>query len=249
MNEEKVTTVNLPVFQAIPRIMLEMEPIAKAKRNTIQNFNFRGIDDIYNNLQGLMAKYGVFSVPVVLESSTEERTTKNGGLNLFRILKIQYDFYGSDGSKFSAIVQGEGADMGDKASNKAMAIAHKYALMQVFAIPTEDIDPDANTIDPMVENGSGKNETEKQLKEKEATIYYKKVKTWLSSATPTLDALKGTKEKWVASDKLFEETGKQEQYDEILKALNEKIKALQPEPQDQGLIKSELDRAIAEETT
>jgi len=156
MNEEKVTTVNLPVFQAIPRIMLEMEPIAKAKRNTTQNFNFRGIDDIYNNLQGLMAKYGVFSVPVVLESSTEERTTKNGGLNLFRILKIQYDFYGSDGSKFSAIVQGEGADMGDKASNKAMAIAHKYALMQVFAIPTEDIDPDANTIDPMVRKDTPK---------------------------------------------------------------------------------------------
>ena len=37
-------------------------------------------------------------------------------------------------------------DSGDKASNKAMAIAHKYALLQLLAIPTEDAkDPDAET--------------------------------------------------------------------------------------------------------
>jgi hypothetical protein len=35
-------------------------------------------------------------------------------------------------------------DSGDKASNKAMAIAFKYACFQVFCIPTEEIvDPDA----------------------------------------------------------------------------------------------------------
>jgi hypothetical protein len=36
------------------------------------------------------------------------------------------------------VVIGEGMDSGDKASNKAMAVAHKYAIIQVFAIPTED---------------------------------------------------------------------------------------------------------------
>ncbi len=32
----------------------------------------------------------------------------------------------------------EGMDSGDKASNKAMSAAHKYALLQVFCIPTEE---------------------------------------------------------------------------------------------------------------
>lgn len=37
-------------------------------------------------------------------------------------------------------------DSGDKASNKAMAIAYKYALFQVFCIPTEEMtDPDGES--------------------------------------------------------------------------------------------------------
>jgi len=37
-------------------------------------------------------------------------------------------------------------DSGDKATNKAMSAAYKYALMQTFAIPTEgDNDADATT--------------------------------------------------------------------------------------------------------
>jgi hypothetical protein len=32
---------------------------------------------------------------------------------------------------------GEAMDSGDKATNKAMSAAYKYALMQTFAIPTE----------------------------------------------------------------------------------------------------------------
>ena len=37
-------------------------------------------------------------------------------------------------------------DSGDKATNKAMAIAFKYACFQVFCIPTEEMkDPDAES--------------------------------------------------------------------------------------------------------
>ena len=45
---------------------------------------------------------------------------------------------------------GEGMDSGDKATNKAMAIAFKYACFQVFCIPTEEMkDPDEETPDPV----------------------------------------------------------------------------------------------------
>jgi hypothetical protein len=39
-------------------------------------------------------------------------------------------------------------DSGDKGCNKALAVAHKYALFQTFLIPTEDaVDPDFTTYD------------------------------------------------------------------------------------------------------
>ena len=41
-------------------------------------------------------------------------------------------------------VIGEGMDPGDKATNKALSIAFKYACFQLFCIPTEEMrDPDA----------------------------------------------------------------------------------------------------------
>ena len=51
---------------------------------------------------------------------------------------------------------GEGMDSGDKASNKAMAIAYKYALFQVFCIPTEEM------TDPDGESYETKHETQKK---------------------------------------------------------------------------------------
>ncbi len=143
MPAEKLTTGL--IFQKIPAIMNELEAIGKTKTNTAQGFKFRGVDDVYNALNPLLAKHKVFTVPKVLSERTEERQTKSGGTMLYRILWIRYRFYAEDGSFVDAVVQGEGADSGDKATNKAMAIAHKYALFQVFTIPTEEIaraDPD-----------------------------------------------------------------------------------------------------------
>ena len=47
-------------------------------------------------------------------------------------------------------VIGEGMDSGDKASNKAMSVAHKYAIMQLLSIPTEDAkDPENDNPAPL----------------------------------------------------------------------------------------------------
>lgn len=133
------------IYAAMAEVMKKVTPIAKSGYNTMQKFNFRGIDDIYNALNGIMAEAGVFSLPEVIEQSTEERQAKSGGTNIYRLYKIRYTFYCSDGSSVSSVVVGEGMDSGDKASNKAMAVAHKYALLQAFCIPTQEPkDPDAD---------------------------------------------------------------------------------------------------------
>ncbi|SPW12874.1 Uncharacterised protein [Cronobacter sakazakii] len=50
-----------------------------------------------------------------------------------------------DGSVHTVVTYGEAMDSGDKATNKAMSIAYKYAAFQAFCIPTEEtaIDADA----------------------------------------------------------------------------------------------------------
>jgi len=53
-------------------------------------------------------------------------------------LWIEYHFAASDGSEIVALTAGEATDSGDKACNKAMASALKYALTQTFSIPTEE---------------------------------------------------------------------------------------------------------------
>lgn len=118
--------------------MQNVEAVGKDRRNQMQGYNFRGIDDLYNMLHEALSKIGVFSVPFVLEDRTEERTTAKGGLLIYRVLKIKYTFYAEDGSSIESIVLGEAMDSGDKGSNKAMSVAHKYALLQIFAIPTSD---------------------------------------------------------------------------------------------------------------
>lgn len=139
MNENIIHKKMIAIMNALPAI-------GKNNQNTSQRFNFRGIDDVYNILHGLMAKNGVYSTPEVIESESHQLPSKSGGYLNYRILKIKYTFYAEDGSSVSVIVQGEGMDSGDKASNKAMAIAHKYALLQVFCIPTEEKkDPDYDT--------------------------------------------------------------------------------------------------------
>lgn len=126
------------IYEQIPKIMADVPAIAKDNFNAGQKYKFRGIDDIYNALQSVLARHGVFCVPRVIWERTEERITKSGTALIYRILKIKYRFYADDGSFFDAIVVGEGMDSGDKAGNKAMSAAQKYAFLQVFSIPTEE---------------------------------------------------------------------------------------------------------------
>lgn len=136
------------IYEAIADIMKAGCVITKNKRDQQQGFQYRGIDDVMNTFQPIMAERGIFVAPEVLESSREERQTTKGGNLIYSVMKIKYTFYASDGTSVSAIVIGEGMDSGDKASNKAMSVAMKYAMFQVFCIPTEEMqDPDAESHD------------------------------------------------------------------------------------------------------
>lgn len=130
------------IYPAICAITKEIGAIGKDKKNMQQNFMFRGIDQVMNTLHPLLAEFGVFVLPEVIETQREERQTRNGGNLIYTVHKVCYHFTAIDGSEVCATVVGEGMDSADKSSNKAMAVAFKYACFQVFCIPTEEMAKD-----------------------------------------------------------------------------------------------------------
>ena len=141
------------IYQAILAVQGDIgaEGITKARRNEQQRYNFRGIDDIYNALNPLFTKHGLFVVSRMLSRTVEERASRSGGALFYATVEAEFDFTaGADGSKVTARMFGEAMDAADKATNKAQSAAYKYAIMQTFCIPTEgDNDADATTHEPL----------------------------------------------------------------------------------------------------
>jgi len=152
------------IHELIPKVMADVEFIGKDRKNVSQGYSFRGVDDIYNALHQTLSKHGVFCVPTVVDLKREERTSSKGSVLIYTVLTIKYTFYAPDGSNFEAVVIGEGMDSGDKSGNKAMSGAQKYALLQVFCIPTEE-PKDSENDSPEVGKKAAEKKTE-ALKEK-----------------------------------------------------------------------------------
>ena len=128
----------MSIYKQIPAIMAEVGAIEKNRKGQGINYAFRGIDDIYSALQPLLAKHKVFYAPNVVNQTRETRETKSGGTATYTILTVEYTFYAEDGSNFKLVTVGEAMDTSDKSSNKAMSAALKYAMLQLFCIPTEE---------------------------------------------------------------------------------------------------------------
>lgn len=126
------------IYTKIPKIMSLVGVIGKDRNNTMQGYKFRGIDDMYNALNEHLASENVFATSKVIDVKREERQSNKGGTLLYSILTMEFEFFAEDGSSVKSTTIGEAMDSGDKSINKAMSTAYKYALMQIFCIPTED---------------------------------------------------------------------------------------------------------------
>lgn len=140
------TAKQMNIYQAISKCMEEIGAVGKNDLNKSQGFKYRGIDAVMNAINPALINNHIFIVPEVLEQTREERKSIKGSTLIYSVCKIKYTFFAEDGSSITAVTIGEGMDSGDKATNKAMAIAFKYACFQVFCIPTEEMqDPDSES--------------------------------------------------------------------------------------------------------
>src|SRR5206468_1397123 len=104
---------------------------------------------MYSAIHPALVKHGVFCCPQVQAYVTEDRVMRNGTSAVHAVLKVCHRFYAPDMSFVDVITCGEGIDTSDKAINKAMSGAMKYAFIELFSIPTEDIQ-DADRESPEV---------------------------------------------------------------------------------------------------
>ena len=139
----------MKVYEKIAAVTAELSKIgiSKDSKNTSQGYAFRGIDAVYGALSPMLSKHGLCILPRVTDRQVIERTNKSGTALFYVTLTVEFDFVAAeDGSKHTVITVGEAMDSGDKASNKAMSAAYKYAAFQTFCIPTEgDNDADSTT--------------------------------------------------------------------------------------------------------
>lgn len=146
------------VYAAINAIQKELNKtgITKGHKNAQQGYQFRGIDDVYNALSPLLAEHGLCILPRVLARTMVERKSNSGGALFSVCVEAEFDFVATeDGSKHTVKTFGEAMDSGDKATNKALSAAYKYACIQAFAIPTEgENDADATTHEVAAKNES-----------------------------------------------------------------------------------------------
>lgn len=165
-------TAKPAIYAALIEANKKVGAISKDSENYQQKFKFRGIDDVYNELHPILAECGIVIIPEVVNYEVSEKQGRNGIL-LYTRATIRHHFTASDGSYVTTTVVGEAMDSGDKGMNKAMSIALKYALFQLFTIPTrEDKDPDATThelvaspaTDPAAKQGDLKGELDEAFR-------------------------------------------------------------------------------------
>jgi hypothetical protein len=142
----------MKVYQAINLVQSDLakQGIAKDRTNQQGNtYKFRGIDDVYNAISPLLAKHGLCILPRMISRQCLERQTAKGSAIFYVTVEAEFDFVSAeDGSKHTVRTFGEAMDMSDKATNKAMSAAYKYAAFQAFAIPTEgDNDTESQTLE------------------------------------------------------------------------------------------------------
>ncbi len=137
------------VYGAITAVSAELarKGIAKNQINTHDQYQYRGIDDVYNRLSPALAAHKLCILPRVLERTSVERSGANGTLLMSVSLKMAFDIVcAKDGSRHTIKTYGEALDAGDKATSKAMTSAYKYAMLQAFCIPLSGIeDADATS--------------------------------------------------------------------------------------------------------
>lgn len=138
------------IHEALPKVSADVGSIKKQQSQGL-NYPYRGIEALQNALGPVLIKHGITlgiecsehkletktrTEVVAARGNFPEKTTER--LICHVTLRMQVTLFAQDGSAAVFTTYGEGMDYnGDKATNKAMATAFKYAMFLGLCIPVE----------------------------------------------------------------------------------------------------------------
>jgi hypothetical protein len=116
--------------------MADVGAIGKTRQNDAQGYAFRSVEDVMNVCSPIFARHGVTITPQYEIHALETDTNGNKRLTRSTVL-LTLHVHADDGSALDPPIKtvGEGWDFGgDKATNKAMSAALKYALFHGLCV-------------------------------------------------------------------------------------------------------------------
>lgn len=133
------------IYASINEAMKKIWVVGKDKNNTQWSwYKYRWIDDVVASCSSVMQEFWLILTSEIISSEREERVSKSWGTLIYTIIRYKFYLYALDWSFVSTEKQGEAMDSWDKWSNKAYASAEKYALCELFMIPTYSNDDTEN---------------------------------------------------------------------------------------------------------
>lgn len=127
----------------LSEILAEIGAVEKGGKNEKFNYSYIKEADVSNLIREAMGKKGVFCLPSVEEITEKEYTTSNNNTMHWVRVKVKYTLINADdpADRLEAIHYGDGSDSAEKGIYKALTGCHKYALLRIFCLGSED-DPE-----------------------------------------------------------------------------------------------------------
>lgn len=130
---------NAALAKAINQVMKAVPYVQKGGENTFHHYRYASEADFLAALQPAMVEAGLALVPNRVKSTREPAApTQKGKAQWLTHVEVEYLLIHSSGAQITIAALGCGIDGEDKGTYKAMTGALKYALRQLFLIPTGD---------------------------------------------------------------------------------------------------------------
>ncbi len=136
------------IHQAINEVMKQVGYVQKQRTGGL-NYSFAGEAALIEAVRPAMVEAGIYCAVIGLKDihRGEYTTAKGSVMQTVDLTAVVRFTHALSATSIDVEALGSGADMGDKASNKALTGAYKYALRQTFCIQTGD-DADASPSQP-----------------------------------------------------------------------------------------------------
>lgn len=146
-NQEPTLFTPSQISERIGLVMADIGAIGKDRENQSQKYNFRGVDDVLNAVSPACVKHGIRVQITIHDYYSEIRDFEDvydgkvaRKFQTRVTLRMRLEFIAPDGSSHVSEGMGEAMDyQGDKATNKAMSAAFKYACFLGLVIPVQGV--------------------------------------------------------------------------------------------------------------